>query len=202
MKSYYKLLNLNLGLSLNPSSGSTTENKSKIIHMIQENIIGDNSNVPWTSERKYIFKLDNSEVCEVLSAAFPSVNLEMTDLGTLKNINITKYNIYSKTSLDVLEVVSLNNKSINLMFKATQEATQEDKIKITYHGTNFKNVTGIINRGYSPKYNKREVFGSGIYSAPDIKAALYYSPHQKYEKDNESTLRVIIVNKCIDGKKV
>jgi hypothetical protein len=168
-----------------------------------ENIISNNSYVPWTSEKKHIFNLNNNEVTKVLSAAFPNIDLDISETGTLKNILTTNYNIFSKTGLAVYDVVSLNNHSINTMFKATQEASNNHNTNITYHGTNIENAKKIIIRGYNPKYIKREMIGSGIYSSPDIKHALKYSPHQINKKDIESccSLRIILVNNCIDGKK-
>lgn len=52
---------------------------------------------------------------------------------------------------------------------------------VSYHGTKRENVPGIVANGYDPGKSKRQKYGEGIYSTPDIKVAEYYATEFNYK---------------------
>ena len=63
---------------------------------------------------------------------------------------------------------------------------------VSYHGTNINNVPNIVEGGYDTSKCKREAYGRGIYSTPDIKVAEGYATKFTYKGE---TLQCILQNR-------
>lgn len=81
-----------------------------------------------------------------------------------------------------------------------REFSSRGEWPVSYHGTNINNVPNIVEGGYDTSKCKREAYGRGIYSAPDIKVAEGYATTFTY---NGETLQCILQNRVnLDETKV
>jgi len=68
----------------------------------------------------------------------------------------------------------------------------DNESDISYHGTSINNIFRILKEGYKLSKCKRESYGKGIYSTPDINIALSYAP--KYTPENGFEFKFVIKN--------
>ena len=156
---------------------------------------------PYEYEEEEIFVNNNVEVCEVLSKTFPKINFIPSGQKTIESISIANCIIALGTGYKVKSVKKISCESSEIMFRARQKASNNDKTCTTYHGTTEKNAISICKKGYFMQTNKRELYGKGIYSTPLFWMAISYAMLHKNKDDEKSITQTILVNDCIDGSK-
>ena len=180
------IISNNIGFGI--STPVTTSKETKVIK-------------PYEYEEKEIFVNDNVEVCTVLSKAFPKIKFVPSGQKTFESVSIANCIIYEYTGYKVKSVKKISCESSEIMFRARQKASNNDKTCTTYHGTTEKNAISICKKGYFMQTNKRELYGKGIYSTPLFWMAISYAMLHKNKDDEKSITQTILVNDCIDGSK-
>ena len=74
-------------------------------------------------------------------------------------------------------------------------SSAEDEWPVSYHGTCLHNGLSIEEEGYKLCKGKRNLYGNGIYSTPDINVALLYADTTEEKGQNQKKFKVILQNR-------
>ena len=82
--------------------------------------------------------------------------------------------------------------------KGIRTASTAGEWPVSYHGTSKKGAEGIASEGYDVKYSKRQMYGRGIYSSPDLSHVECY--HAIEFRNNGKEYKIVFQNRVNPDK--
>lgn len=104
------------------------------------------------------------------------------------------YNVFIKSykseNVCITSIYKVNNKKFTEEFNNTcklisKKRNKQPEIIQVFHGTSTGSVSGIIENGFDPKFNRAAAYGVGTYASSSIKTALGYCKDARGETESK-----------------